>query len=71
MLKAAFIKIIMFYKSYFSRYSGAHCRFYPSCSDYAIEALQKKSLFKAGVKILWRLLRCNPFSVGGWDPVSR
>jgi len=70
MLKAVFIKIVMFYKAYFSRYSGVHCRFYPSCSDYAIEAFQKKGILHAGAKIVWRLLRCNPLSVGGWDPVK-
>lgn len=70
MAAALFIRIIRLYQALFSKYSGIHCRFCPSCSDYAIEALQKESILKAAGKIFWRILRCNPFSVGGWDPVK-
>lgn len=45
------------------------CRFYPTCSNYAIEALNKKGLVKGVALSLWRILRCNPFSKGGYDPV--
>lgn len=45
------------------------CRFYPTCSNYAIEALIKKGLVKGVMLSLWRILRCNPFSKGGYDPV--
>lgn len=48
----------------------ACCRFYPSCSVYAAEALRKKPLIKAVGMILWRLARCQPFCKGGYDPVE-
>ncbi|MBX7245898.1 MAG: membrane protein insertion efficiency factor YidD [Candidatus Sumerlaeaceae bacterium] len=46
------------------------CRFYPSCSHYALEALQKKPLFTALRMIAWRIARCNPLCKGGYDPVE-
>jgi putative membrane protein insertion efficiency factor len=45
------------------------CRFVPSCSDYAIEALREHGAWRGLVLAGWRLLRCNPFSAGGYDPV--
>lgn len=47
------------------------CRYYPSCSRYAVEALQKRNVFVASLMIIWRLLRCNPLSKGGYDPVDK
>ncbi|NLW30364.1 MAG: membrane protein insertion efficiency factor YidD [Fibrobacter sp.] len=44
------------------------CRYNPTCTEYAVEAIEKYSLFKAIIKIIWRILRCNPFSKGGYDP---
>ncbi len=49
---------------------GPACRFEPSCSHYAEEAVRTLPLPTAVVKIIWRVLRCNPFSKGGFDPVS-
>jgi putative membrane protein insertion efficiency factor len=46
------------------------CRFYPSCSQYAAEAIEKYGVFSGGIKSVKRLLRCNPFSKGGYDPVE-
>jgi putative membrane protein insertion efficiency factor len=46
------------------------CRFRPTCSEYAIQAIEKKGLIKGGLKAIWRVLRCNPWSKGGWDPVK-
>ncbi|MFN3813551.1 MAG: membrane protein insertion efficiency factor YidD [Aquificaceae bacterium] len=43
------------------------CRYYPSCSNYAIMAVEKHGAFKGMIKALWRVLRCNPFSKGGAD----
>ena len=46
------------------------CRFRPTCSDYAIGAILKFGVFRGGFKAVWRVLRCNPWSKGGWDPVG-
>jgi len=51
-------------------YPRGFCRFSPTCSDYAIQAIDKYGLFKGGVKAVWRVLRCNPFNAGGFDPVK-
>ena len=45
------------------------CRFQPTCSNYAIEALEVHGAFKGSLLACWRILRCNPFSKGGFDPV--
>lgn len=44
------------------------CRFRPTCSEYAVSALEKYGFFKGGIKALWRVLRCNPWNRGGHDP---
>jgi uncharacterized protein len=46
------------------------CRFYPSCSHYGYQAIYKYGIFKGGVMAAWRIVRCNPFNPGGYDPVS-
>jgi uncharacterized protein len=45
------------------------CRFYPSCSHYSFSAIYKYGLLKGGLMAVWRVLRCNPFNQGGFDPV--
>ena len=45
------------------------CRFEPSCSHYSVEALRERGLFKGSILTGWRILRCNPFNGGGYDPV--
>ena len=70
MIKKAMIGMIRFYQKYLSglkRYS--HCRFIPTCSQYGLEAIEKYGALKGGLLALWRILRCNPFSSGGYDPV--
>ena len=47
-----------------------YCRFTPSCSQYAIKTLEKHGFFIGGIKAAWRIIRCNPFNKGGWDPVK-
>lgn len=47
-----------------------YCRFRPTCSEYATEAIAKYGLLKGGFKALWRVIRCNPFNKGGWDPLK-
>ncbi|MEA3464354.1 MAG: membrane protein insertion efficiency factor YidD [Patescibacteria group bacterium] len=47
-----------------------YCRFRPTCSEYAIQAVEKYGIIKGGLKALWRVMRCNPWNKGGWDPVK-
>jgi len=49
---------------------GARCRYYPSCSEYAAQAIQRFGILRGLVLAGWRLLRCNPWSQGGFDPVD-
>ena len=69
MIRTAFIWLIRGYKRFISPLLGNHCRFYPTCSSYAIEALQVHGLFKGSALALWRILRCNPYGKHGLDPV--
>jgi hypothetical protein len=69
-MKSALILLIRGYQYMLSPFLGRACRFVPSCSEYMIECLQKKSLLPGLLKGLWRILRCNPFSAGGYDPVE-
>lgn len=69
-MKRFLIRIIKFYQKYISFLKGGPtCRFTPTCSNYAIEALDKYGFFKGGILVVWRIIRCNPFSKGGYDPV--
>lgn len=69
-MKTILIKGIEFYQKYLSALKGrATCIYMPTCSQYAIEALQKYGVIKGGLLAVWRILRCNPFAKGGYDPV--
>jgi uncharacterized protein len=46
------------------------CRFYPTCSEYAYQAIARYGIIRGGLKAIWRVLRCNPFCQGGYDPVD-
>jgi len=46
-----------------------HCKYIPTCSEYAVQAIQKYGVFKGILLAAWRILRCNPFAKGGYDPV--
>ena len=69
-MKHILIFIIHVYQRLFSPLLPPACRFYPTCSQYFVEALQKKGLIKGFFLGVWRILRCNPFSRGGFDPVE-
>ncbi len=60
---------IDFYKKAISPYLPHTCRYYPTCSEYSKEAILKYGPLKGGLKAAWRIIRCNPFSKGGYDPV--
>ncbi len=68
-MKHVFIFFIRLYQKFISPLTGAHCRFTPTCSHYAVEALEKHGAVKGGILALWRILRCNPFGKAGYDPV--
>ncbi len=61
-------KMILLYKK-MPFYSHLSCKFTPTCSEYALIALERYNIFKASYLIIKRILRCNPFSKGGYDPV--
>lgn len=63
------IKMIRFYQTKISPNTPPRCKYYPTCSQYALEAIETFGAFKGFFLALWRLLRCNPFSKGGIDPV--
>ena len=60
---------VRFYQRFISPLLGSHCRFAPSCSQYAMEALRVHGVFRGTALAVWRILRCNPFGRSGYDPV--
>jgi len=66
----ALVLLLHGYRSLISPLLGPHCRFYPSCSQYAIHALERRPLLTAFGLILKRLVRCHPFHPGGYDPLE-
>lgn len=65
----AILALIGGYQRWISPLLPPSCRFYPSCSQYAHDAIERYGVSKGGALALWRLLRCNPLSKGGFDPV--
>ncbi|MDP2859870.1 MAG: membrane protein insertion efficiency factor YidD [Bacillota bacterium] len=61
--------LIRGYQVFLSSLLGNSCRYIPSCSQYALEAVSKYGVLKGSALAAWRILRCNPFSSGGYDPV--
>lgn len=61
--------LILLYKRTLSPFIGRSCRYTPTCSMYAYDAITRYGLLIGGIMGLWRVLRCNPFSKGGYDPV--
>jgi putative membrane protein insertion efficiency factor len=62
--------LLRFYQRFLSPFTGTSCRFYPSCSEYSIQAFGKHGLFYGALKTAIRLGKCHPFHPGGYDPVS-
>jgi len=68
-MKTLLLAAIRFYQLCLSPFLGAGCRFTPSCSHYAAEAMEKHGVLKGGLMAIRRLLRCHPFGSSGFDPV--
>ena len=69
-MKRMLLALIRFYQKYISPMKrGGTCKYIPTCSEYARQAIEKHGALKGTVLAVWRLLRCNPFSEGGIDPV--
>lgn len=65
-----FLALIKLYQKTLSKaVPSGTCRFYPTCSHYGYQAIYKYGIFKGGWMAIWRVLRCNPFNPGGFDPV--
>lgn len=68
-MKGAILLFIKVYKKFISPLKPRTCRYYPSCSEYMLQAIERLGLIKGLGYGLYRILRCNPFSKGGYDPV--
>lgn len=66
-----FISIIKTYQKYISPLKRPSCRFYPTCSQYALEAVDEYGIIKGGLMAVRRTLKCHPFHPGGYDPVKK
>ena len=69
MIKKWMIKMIRLYQKYLSPMKRTKCPYIPTCFQYGLEAIEKYGAWKGGLLALCRILRCNPFSHGGYDPV--
>lgn len=70
MLKKILLKVIKFYRKYISPLKAPCCIYVPTCSEYAIEAIERYGPVKGGFMALKRILRCHPYHKGGYDPVK-
>ncbi|MBQ8682865.1 MAG: membrane protein insertion efficiency factor YidD [Selenomonadales bacterium] len=69
-MKQGLVLLIRFYRTFISPLKPPTCRFYPTCSLYAIEAIEKYGAFKGSYLAGKRILKCHPFHEGGYDPVK-
>jgi putative membrane protein insertion efficiency factor len=68
-MKSIIIWLIRAYQRYLSKWLPSSCRYHPSCSEYAAQALSRYGIGKGSYLALRRVLRCHPFSPGGYDPI--
>ncbi|MDR0488719.1 MAG: membrane protein insertion efficiency factor YidD [Propionibacteriaceae bacterium] len=68
-MKWVLIYFIKFWRAVISPSYGQTCKYFPSCSEYGLGAVETHGAFKGSALIIWRILRCNPWSHGGYDPV--
>jgi len=69
LLRRALLTLVLLYRRLVSPGLGNHCRYYPSCAAYAQGCLESHGPWRGSALAMWRLLRCNPLSRGGYDPV--
>ena len=72
-MKTLLIWLINWYQKHISivfESKNIHCKYYPTCSEYTKQAIQKYGAVKGSIKGMYRILRCNPFSKGGYDPLK-
>lgn len=69
-MKKPLIFLVRCYQKYLSPLLGKNCVYTPTCSTYMIEAIEKRGVITGTAMGVWRILRCNPFSKGGFDPVK-
>ncbi|MFO7636649.1 MAG: membrane protein insertion efficiency factor YidD [Clostridia bacterium] len=69
-MKKIFIFFITLYRKGISPYTLPRCKYTPTCSEYALQAVTQYGAWKGFFMAAWRVLRCNPFSKGGYDPVK-
>ncbi|QIB27863.1 membrane protein insertion efficiency factor YidD [Caloranaerobacter azorensis] len=69
-MKKLIITLIRWYQKFISPLKPRTCRFYPTCSEYSIKAIEKYGLIKGGFKSIKRIVRCNPLNPGGYDPLE-
>lgn len=70
-MKKILLKLIRFYQTKISPRTPPACKYYPTCSQYGYEAIERFGALKGSALTIWRILRCNPFSKGGYDPVPQ
>ncbi len=68
-MKRILLALLKFYKGAISPWLPRACIYTPTCSEYAMEAIEKHGPWKGTLLAIWRVLRCNPFARGGYDPV--
>ena len=68
-MKKIVIALIKGSRKYISPMKSTKCPYFPTCSEYGLQAVEKYGVIKGGLLAFWRILRCNPFSKGGYDPV--
>jgi putative membrane protein insertion efficiency factor len=69
-MRTILVSLLKFYKAVISPWLPPSCRFVPTCSEYAREAIEKHGALRGTGMAIWRLLRCQPFCDGGYDPVK-
>ncbi|MGC8487594.1 MAG: membrane protein insertion efficiency factor YidD [Clostridia bacterium] len=69
MLTTVAVAVIRGYQRFVSPWHLPTCRYQPTCSEYAVTALQRYGVVRGGIMALWRVMRCHPLHAGGYDPV--